>query len=508
MRSSDFLFRLIKALSKGDRRNLKLFGRLQDGDKKYLQLFDAIDAQEEYDEAALLEQFKEERFAKQFSVAKNYLYNYILRTLHVFHHDAHADLSVLLHQIEILMGKNLYDQAQKLVRKAKHMATAQERFQELLYLLDHERKILFHMERTREYEFFTVEIGAAESHVLRQIDNLQVYQHLIDKLYPYVKKGQLVKGSNDWNQLEEILNHQALKDPAFALSDRAKLKRLGVLVDCHYCRNEIELSLEYSRMLIDMLKDNSVLRLENNTRYINTVSNYGVYAYMIGRKAEAMESVEMLRSIETLNAEEEVRVFEMYYNFKIALAIELGDKAAGLKTIADFEAESKEIDGQIRKSVELSIYYLSAYFYFVVGMPEAALHWVNQLLNEPRTELRLDLQCAARQLNLLIHFELGNWDLLEYMMKSTVRFLTNRNRLTDIDRLMLKHIRLLINQSEGQLTPTSYLYFQEELGDCLNKESNRQLLKTLDLSAWLESKVNGTLMTEIIQRNSVEEIPR
>ena len=131
MRSSDFLFRLIKSLSKGDRRNLKLFGRLQEGDKKYLQLFDAIDAQEEYDEDMLLEQFKGERFVNQFSVAKNYLYNYILKTLHVFHHDPHWDLSTLMHQAEILMSKNLFEQSQKVVRKARHMAERQERFQEI-----------------------------------------------------------------------------------------------------------------------------------------------------------------------------------------------------------------------------------------------------------------------------------------------------------------------------------------------------------------------------------------
>ena len=57
MRSSDYLFRLIKALSKGDRRNFKLFAQLQDGDKQYIKLFDAIDRQSEYDEEKLLKQF-------------------------------------------------------------------------------------------------------------------------------------------------------------------------------------------------------------------------------------------------------------------------------------------------------------------------------------------------------------------------------------------------------------------------------------------------------------------
>ena len=125
MRSSDYLFRLIKALGKGDRRNFKLFAQLQDGDKQYIKLFDAIDKQVEYDEDRLLKQFEGEKFTNQFSVAKNYLYNYILKTLHIFRKDAKTELNALLHQVQILMSKNLFEQAQKLLRKSKGVGLAE-----------------------------------------------------------------------------------------------------------------------------------------------------------------------------------------------------------------------------------------------------------------------------------------------------------------------------------------------------------------------------------------------
>lgn len=508
MRSSDFLFRLIKALSKGDRRNLKLFGRLQEGDKKYLQLFDAIDAQEEYDEAALLEQFKEERFAKQFSVAKNYLYNYILRTLHVFHHDAHADLSVLLHQIEILMGKNLYDQAQKLVRKAKHMATSQERFQEMLYLLDHERKILNYMERSKEYVAFIGEIEANELHVMKQMSNLLEHQHVYDEVYVLTQKGQTIKGSEELKRLDALLQRPIVYDPKLALSVRARIKQVATLTAVSYHRREIEKALEYNAELIELYRNHEYIRLENNIRYINAVTDYGVYSHLLGRKQQATQTLDNLKAIETYSTEEEVRIFETYFYFKIALSIELGDIPAGIEAIKCYEAEASSLDGQVRKSVELGIYYVSAYFYFVAGMPEAALQWVNRLLNEPRTELRLDLQCAARMLNVLIHFELGNYDLLEYMMKSTVRFLTNRNRFTDVDRLVLRHIRLLTNFGPGENIMVGYQAFMSDLQQLLKDDFGKQSMKVLNLEAWLESKMKNLLMAEVFQIESSREVSR
>jgi DnaJ-domain-containing protein 1 len=505
MRSSDFLFRLIKALSKGDRRNLKLFGRLQDGDKKYLQLFDAIDAQEEYDEAALLEQFKEERFAKQFSVAKNYLYNYILRTLHVFHHDAHADLSVLLHQIEILMGKNLYDQAQKLVRKAKHMATAQERFQELLYLLDHERKILHYMERSKEYEVFIGEIEQAEKQVLAQFQNYMEHQHIYDEVYVLTKKGQTIKGSAELQKLDALLKRPIVHDPSMALSVRARIKQVATLTAINFHMLDIEQALAHNAELIELYRNNEYIRLENNIRYINAVTDYGVYCHMLGRKSEASKTLDSLKTIETYSSEEEIRIFETYYSFKIGLSIDLGDVAAGLEAIQSYEQESKELAGKIRKSVELGIHYFCAYFYLVAGMHESALQWINRLLNEPRTEIRLDLQCAARMLNVLIHYELGNYDLLEYMMKSTVRFLTNRNRFTEMDRLALRHFRALINLEPGESTATAYQAFMDDLLGLLASDFGKQSMVVLNLEAWLQSKLDGRPMTETIQAEVITQ---
>ncbi|HHG86671.1 MAG TPA: hypothetical protein ENJ82_18120, partial [Bacteroidetes bacterium] len=170
-------------MTKGDRRNFKLFARLQDGDKKYIQLFDAIDKQDQYDEKSLLEQFKGERFTKQFSVAKNYLYNYILKTLHIFHKDQYTDLSTLMHQVQILIGKSLFSQAQKLLRKGKHMAERQERFQEMLYLLEYERGVLHNTRQGKQFNAFMGSIQQQEAEALKKLENLQQFNHIYDEIY-------------------------------------------------------------------------------------------------------------------------------------------------------------------------------------------------------------------------------------------------------------------------------------------------------------------------------------
>lgn len=496
MRSSDFLFRLIKALNKGDRRNFKLFARLQDGDKKYIQLFDAIDKQEDYDERKLLKQFKGERFTKQFSVAKNYLYNYILRTLDIFNNDPHAELSSLIHKIEILMGKHLYDQAEKLVRKAKHMAEKQERFGEMLELLNHQRLILFKMEKTKLFSATMEDIHQQQRQVLRQLDNFVQYVHLFDKTYGLMKSAGAARMEAETEQMDEILAHPLLQSPEKALSVRAKLMRLDVLNDGSFFKHDFQVCLQCSQEMIDLYDSNPEIKREKNMRYIEILSNYGLFLYQIGNTEESKLAMEKLRATDNFNEEEKIRILELYYSLKIGLCIETLDVEEGKAVIEDFESLESRFVGKMMKRVELQIYYLSAYFYLYAGDYSKALTWVNKFLNEPKTEVRTDLQCMARILNLMIHLELGNRDLLEYELKSVYRFISNRDRLFNFERTVLKYLRQLtvLHPDEDDLVVLEN--FQADLLDVLDDPFEQKAATLLDVLAWIDAKAHRATPAE------------
>ena len=78
-RSSDALFQLIKSLEKSEKRNFKLYITRNSSslDLKSIQLFDALDKMDEYDEPQLLNKNKNIRKA-QLSNAKAHLYREIL----------------------------------------------------------------------------------------------------------------------------------------------------------------------------------------------------------------------------------------------------------------------------------------------------------------------------------------------------------------------------------------------------------------------------------------------
>lgn len=143
-RSTDALFQLIHSLEKSEKRNFKLYVQRNSSSEelKVVQLFDALDKMEEYDEALLLR--KNESIKKQqLSNIKAHLYKQILSSLRLIKDDSNIDIQ--LHEqmdyARILYNKGLYLQSLKVLDRMKETARAHNQVTYLLQVLFFEKKI-------------------------------------------------------------------------------------------------------------------------------------------------------------------------------------------------------------------------------------------------------------------------------------------------------------------------------------------------------------------------------
>ena len=130
-RSTDTLFQLIKSLEKSEKRNFKLYAnRNASGEElKSVQLFDALDRMDYYDEAFLLK--KNETIKKQqLSNLKAHLYKQILSSLRLINDEANIDIQLneQMDHARILYNKGLYLQSLKVLDRMKDIAKANNQF--------------------------------------------------------------------------------------------------------------------------------------------------------------------------------------------------------------------------------------------------------------------------------------------------------------------------------------------------------------------------------------------
>jgi hypothetical protein len=121
-----------------------------------------------------------------------------------------------------------------------------------------------------------------------------------------------------------------------------------------------------------------------------------------------------------------------------------------------------------------------------------ALKKANMLLSHPLLYVRSDLECFARILNLIIHFELNNIQLLEYLIVSTYRYLYKREKIFLIESYILTFLKKLgsINNNTEllELLEIQKLSLQKLLTDKYEKNA----FEYFDFISWTDDKI-GTL---------------
>ena len=157
---------------------------MQAGEKNYLQLFDAIDSQKEYDEARIQEKFRSENFTRRFAFNKHYLYALILKSLRVYHENRSVSLEIKssLESAHILFSKGLLDQAMKMTMSAKKQIEKYEKIEfkpETLIL----QKGIMNAFGTQNYSIDELQrIHAERKNDLAQLAMVNDYEILYDKV--------------------------------------------------------------------------------------------------------------------------------------------------------------------------------------------------------------------------------------------------------------------------------------------------------------------------------------
>ncbi|MGI8634975.1 MAG: hypothetical protein ACR2KZ_06195, partial [Segetibacter sp.] len=95
-------------------------------------------------------------------------------------------------------------------------------------------------------------------------------------------------------------------------------------------------------------------------------------------------------------------------------------------------------------------------------------------------------------------FEPGNFDIIEYLIKSVVRSMARMQNLTTVEGEMSTFLRSTLHISRKKLQPE----FEKFLNKIKQFEKNRFETRSfayLDIISWVESKVYGKTMSEIIK---------
>jgi hypothetical protein len=502
-RFSDTLFQLIHSLEKSEKRHFKLYIKRSSTkeDLKIVQLFDALDKLTDYDEKNLLRKLPGIQ-KPQLSNLKTHLYKQILASLRLLKSADSIDLQLneMFDYAHILYKKGLFQQSLRMLDRAKETAKANQKFNFLVQVLALEKRIeTLHI--THSMQMRAEQLSAESVQMLGRINMVARLSNLALLIYSWYIRNGHARNEKDEASLREYVREHL---PPGAWQQTGFYERLYLYQSYNwyaFIRQDFLMYYRYSQKWLDLFEEQPLMVRVETGHYIKALHNL-LNAHFDLRNHSRFDTV--LRKFEAFSQTDRVmendnfRIQSFVYitTARINQVFMQGTFKEGLRMVAGIEQRLAEYDLFIDRHRILVLNYKIASLYFGAGDFGTSIDYLQRIINDQQ-DLRNDLQCYARVLHLMAHYELGNFDLMESLTKSVYRFMARRERLTRIEEEMFRFLRTSFQTSRSALKTE----FEKFLDKIRRFEGNRYEARSfayLDLVSWVESKVYQRPMSEII----------
>jgi len=506
MVASENLYELIKSLSASEKGYFrKQASLLVRGDENnYMKLFQAIEIQPEYNEKELLKKFAKEKFTNNFSVAKNYLYDLILKSLESYHSDVDAELKSLVRRVEILYQRGLHGHCEKLLVKAKNLAKKYDDSIQLAELLSIETEIWRRQTFADKTEADVDALFDELEHAVEVFSNLIKYRRYFAKLlYPMVKMG-TIRNITQEVTYKHIMKEPLLRSEKKALSLKAKLIYYNCRVFYFSAASDFVQMLEASREIVRLMEESPLTIETNPSFYWSSVGNIVVCLDALKRFHEMPEALAKMVHYKPTSPGLKSHQYFLQTNLVLSMYTKTGRNAEGVKLLEKVNADLSSGEVLVpNRYIYVWFLYNAAYLYFSAEEYQKANALVQQILDNFADDTGSDYQCFARILRLVIQFESGKSDLLEYTVKSTYRFLYKRNMMYKMESSLLKFLKKVGPQlSSEKKLKVAYNDLRDEIASFSTDKYQAKALDYFDMIAWLESKIKRKPFWEVLRKNS------
>ncbi len=497
MNLSDDLFQLIKAMSKTEKRYFKLDAQ-KSGEKKskQIQLFDAINKMDSYDEKKLAKK----SFVKHLAVEKNSLYSNILRSMRNYRSEKsiYAQIKEMILDANYLLSMGLTKQSSKLLKKAKKNAYQVHYHLAILEINKKER----HIAKVRRNENFESDINLLieeNETILGFINEEMEVLAFNDQLYNQVIKKWMVKDTAAHTSLQEKFskfkfNEDNIQSPIallrFYTCKAFYAKLLG---------NHKNLS-EYYAKIVNWWNQHPKIKKEEFSRYIGDLSNLTSIYMLSDQYALVPPLLDQLTIQKHQSHPEKSMLFYAHSLYSLTYFMNTCNFDKAIELIPEVQAGLKlyGLDEARKNNLMSNITMLC----FVSEDYQNTLDWLQQIIKVRKTNNQQDLQYSLRLLRIICLYELQEEEQLESEIRAVSRYfqvhtnLEKENYEIQASRF-LKKISTADDYQKKQLLQE----FNQSLQKLSTDPKETKSLGFEELLLWVESKVHQQPIIQYMKMN-------
>jgi len=497
------LYDLIKSLDKNEKRYFKMsVAKSGNQDEvKMLQFFDLVNKQKDFIEDQISERIPGIK-TEQISNMKAYLHEKILQSLRQYHISRMPDIKVR-EQIDfsqLLLERRQYQLAASCLKKAGKMARQIDNLELQLEILKIEKEILL---ESVEPENTADKIIEQVRDLNNRINNINTFSNLAVKLNSFYRRLGFIRDEESYIKVKEYFYSNLPTFVEEKLSATEKLHLYRLFAAYYFFIQDFDNGYLYARKLENEFNASSAIIKSHPELYLTSLNTVLNAEFKLGKYHEFIETTQKLDRAKTLfhsnlNFNLRLRLQKYFFIHKINLYFLKGEFELGIQFFENLKEELEKIENQLDTHSSMILSYKMACLYFGAGKYNQCIRWINKVINTSNADVREDLHCFARILNLICHYELKNFDVIGYYIVSTYRFLLKKDDLKLFQKYILKFLKNLSGQ-EGKELNDSFINLKNQLLPINNNPFEKRAFIYFDIISWLESKIENKPVQSIIQ---------
>lgn len=497
MLKSDALILLVNSLSKAEKKSFKMQGK----DSNYMFLFDTIESNKSITSEQLREEFLKKGKGKSFDVAVSYLYKLLLDTLLALREDQdnHYFLFNKVLKARLLFERSLFEEAFSLLESIKEEAARYENYYVLLYAsrLELQYLLFVNFPHISETELLNKHFRVNE--ILKTIRRINEQS----SLYELLRHRIIYQGNTRSKKQKDSLNDLVFSEMSIVASsgvENFEIKRVHQLFQSNYLIGvgDYKSALHSYYELNRLFEDNKHLWNSPPYYYLQVVE--GILDNLRGIKnyADMSYFIDQLKKLDYFTLSFQVNVDCLVFLYQLFPLLDSGDFKSSDRLIKTASIPVNRINLlSPTRQAELALYtaltYIGLYDY------KAAQKSLLKVIIRGKNFYIYPLYRTIRLVNLIIQYEIGNYDLIRIETRSIKREISKNKKAYQVEHLMLNFLNK--QKSEMLLGERNKMWQKLEpiLSELRHDVFEMQILKLFDFTAWIESKLCKVSLQEVLK---------
>lgn len=501
--SNDRLLLLIKSLTKSEKRSFRLFINKRQTDSHSVNLFNHLDKVKQYDESQILTQIPQIK-KSQLSNIKAHLFKQILSCLRQLERSRASEIEIR-EQIDfakILYDKGMYKPCLEILDKAKKQAVDINYESLVLSILYFEKRIESQhvtgsMSNKADQLTWQSDETLSQIQVTNQLSNLSLL------LYGRYLKNGYVKNEDDYMHLKYFFESNLPALDPMELKFYQKLYLFQSYVWYYNMAQDFPQYYRYAQKWVNLYENDTKLILNSTSNYLKGVHNMLNALFMAQHRDRFNEAFKDYANFnidkQPAVTQNELSIYYLFYYIhflnQIIINSAYGDNREKLSKL-EILLTNDEFNWDINR--KLIFRYKMACIYFGDNNLDDCISCLNEILNKSYPKLRVDLQCFARILNLIAHYELGNNELVTNQLKSLYRFLYKMKDLGKVQQAIILFLKRTPRMFESDMK-TEFQNLKEKLLKIRNEKYEKRPFLYLEIIAWLDAKISDCTIADILK---------